>query len=135
LPRDAGLVAERLENRLAEHDRDVLDRVVGVDVRVARCPYGQVGQRVLRERGQHVIEEGNGRVDPALTRAIEVQLKLDGRLGGAAGARGGAGSAHDADPIEASASRNAVVSASVPAVTRRWPGMPTSRPRMPRSYS
>ena len=34
-PADAGLVAERLGERLAERDRDVLDGVVGVDVQVA----------------------------------------------------------------------------------------------------
>ncbi len=35
---DAGLVAERLRERLAEGDGDVLDGVVGVDVEVARWP-------------------------------------------------------------------------------------------------
>ena len=35
---DAALVAERLAQRVAEHDRDVLDGVVGVDVDVAGAP-------------------------------------------------------------------------------------------------
>jgi hypothetical protein len=43
--------------------------------------------------------------------------------------------AGDADAKFAMASRNAVVSASVPAVTRRQPGRPISRIRMPRSRS
>ena len=37
-PRDAALVAERLPQRLADRDRDVLDRVVRVDVRCRRSP-------------------------------------------------------------------------------------------------
>ena len=36
--RDAALVAEGLAHGLAEHDRDVLDGVVGVDVGVALRP-------------------------------------------------------------------------------------------------
>ena len=35
---DAGLVAERLAQRLAEHEPDVLDRVVVVDLEIAAWP-------------------------------------------------------------------------------------------------
>ena len=35
---DPGAVAERLVERLAEHDADVLDRVVGAGLEVARRP-------------------------------------------------------------------------------------------------
>src|SRR5690606_38618596 len=97
------------------------------------------GERVLRERGEHVVEERHRGADLAAAGAVEVHLDLDGGLGRAAGAlrgaRAGAGVAHEGDPIDARASRNAVDSASVPAVTRRWPGMPTSRISTPRSYS
>ena len=45
--------------RLAEHDRGVLDRVVGVDVHVAdRCDV-EVDQRVPGQRGQHVVVEAD----------------------------------------------------------------------------
>ena len=105
-----------------EHDRDVLDRVVGVDVGVARRAHRQVGERVLRERGQQVVEERHGGVDVAASRAVEVEFEFDGRLARRAAQRrgaGGSGAGHEAESSEARASRNAVVSCSVPAVTRR----------------
>ena len=109
---DARLVAERLADGLAEHDRDVLDGVVRVDVGVARCADGQIGQRVLRERGQQVIEERHGRVDVAATRAIQIEVELDGGFARRAAERRGAGggAGHEAESSEARASRNAVVS-------------------------
>jgi hypothetical protein len=49
--RDAGLVAERLGDRLAEDDRDVLDGVVGVDVDVAaRLDGGSMRECFASER-------------------------------------------------------------------------------------
>ncbi len=111
--RDARLVAERLADRLAEHDRDVLDGVVRVDVGVARRAHGEVGERVLGERRQQVVEERHGGVDVTATGAVEVELELDRRLARRAAQRrraGGSGAAHEAESSEASASRNAVVS-------------------------
>src|SRR5690606_13977500 len=105
---DAGLVAECLADRLTEDDRDVFYRVVGVDLRVARGSHGEIGQRVLGERGEHVVEERHRRVDLTLPRAVEVEFEFDGRLRCAAGATGSARNAHDAESIEARASRNAV---------------------------
>src|SRR5699024_7512250 len=134
---DAGLVAERLADRFAKHDRRVLDRVVHVDVRVTRRTHGEVGQRVLRERREHVVEERNRRVDAARPRAVEVDLEFDRGLARGAGAARGAGVGHirildaQASWTAARASRNAVVSLSVPAETRRWLATPTSRMRTP----
>ena len=119
--RDARLVAERLADGLPEHDGDVLDRVVRVDVGVAGCAHREVGERVLRERGEQVVEERHRRVDVTAPRAVEIEVEFDGRFARRAadrrGSSGGAG--HDGESTEARASRNAVVSASVPAVTRR----------------
>ena len=122
VPGDPGLVAQRLPDRLTEDDRDVLDGVVRVDVGVARGTDRQIGQRVLGERRQQVVEERHRRVDVAATGTVEVQFELDRGLARRAAQRrrsGGSGAAHEAESNEASASRNAVVSCSVPAVTRR----------------
>ena len=79
--------------------------------------------------------------------AVEVEAQLDARLAGlplqivavrlvmTASLPGRAGTPQSACRARRAPSRNAVVSASVPAVTRRWFGMPTSRMRMPRSSS
>ena len=71
---DAALVAERLAQRLAEHDRGVLDRVVGVDVGVALGLDGQVDQRVPGERGEHVVVEADAGRDVVAAGAVEVDL-------------------------------------------------------------
>ena len=65
---DAALVAERLADGLAEHDADVLDGVVHVDLDVAAGAHGEVGQRVLRERGQQVVVERHRGLDVAEAR-------------------------------------------------------------------
>ncbi len=55
---DAGLVAERGGQGLAQDDADVLHRVVGVDVEVTAGPHGEGQPAVPAELGQHVVEEG-----------------------------------------------------------------------------
>jgi hypothetical protein len=124
---DAALVAERLADRLAEDDRDVLDRVVGVDVGVAVGGDREVDERVLREREEHVVVERHPGAHLAAAGAVEVDAHLDGALGRGPAHRGGAvgrRGAHEAAPAwvgtrAARASRKAVVSSGVPAVTRR----------------
>ena len=78
-PAHAGAVAERLVERLAERDRDVLDGVVGVDPQVALAGERDVDQRVARERGQHVVEKadsgGDGRGAGAVDRHAAVDLR------------------------------------------------------------
>ena len=131
--RDAGLVAERLADRGAEHDARVLDRVVHVDVGVAARRDVEVDERVLGERREHVVEERHGRRDRRAAGAIEVDAQLDARLARLATQFGDAGRALRCAHrfILPSTSRNSVVSSGVPAVTRKWPGRPTSRMRMP----
>ena len=65
---DAGLVPERLGQGLAEHDADVLDGVVGVDVEVAGGLDRQVEPAVAAELGEHVVEERDARSPPRPTR-------------------------------------------------------------------
>ena len=64
----------------SEHDADVFDRVVHVDLDVALGPHRQVDQRVLGERGQQVVEERHRGVDVGGAGAVEVEHELDARL-------------------------------------------------------
>ena len=136
---DAALVAEGLAQRLAEDDGDVLDGVVDVDLDVAGRPDGEVDERVLGQRAQHVVVERHPGLDVGLAGAVEVEAQLDARLARRAGERGGAVRAHAGSSWRGSgvvgvevlvgvrcesgrpdtADRNASVSAGVPAVTRR----------------
>ena len=56
---DAALVADGLEDRLAERDADVLDGVVLIDVEIAARSQLKVEPAVAREEFQHVIEEAD----------------------------------------------------------------------------
>ena len=80
----AGLVAERRGERLAERDRHVFHRVMGVDVQVAVGVHGEVEAAVAAELVEHVVVErdAGGHVGPA--RAVEVDGDGDSRLFGVA---------------------------------------------------
>ena len=56
---NAALVAERGTDPLAEHDRGVLDRVVGIDVQIAGALHLEVNERMLSESRQHVVEDAH----------------------------------------------------------------------------
>src|SRR5690606_24289454 len=127
---DAGGVAERLAQRLAQRDADVLDRVVEIHREVAGRPQAQVEGRVLRERLEHVVEERNARRDLVLTAAVEVQLESDVGLARLARERRLALHGHR---ISISASRAASRSrrsrrifASRRSTERAWPVNPSS---------
>ena len=62
-PGDPGPVAERLGERRAEDEGDVLDRVVLVDLEVAVGVDRQVEQAVVGERAQEVVVEADAGVD------------------------------------------------------------------------
>jgi hypothetical protein len=79
---DSAPVPQRFSNRLSQTDTDILDGVMGVDLHVASRLDLQIEQPVTAEGFQHVGEKRDGRVDAALTLAIEVQSELDLRLGG-----------------------------------------------------
>ena len=131
-PADALLVAERLAQRLAQHDRGVLDRVVSLDLDVALGAHGQVEAGVAAQRGEHVVEERHAGVDVDDSGAVEVELDDDVGFLGLAFDAGATAGGHCA-PIRALASSSASFSSASPMVARRYPGMPTSRIRMPAS--
>ena len=87
---DAGLVAQRLPQGLAQADAHVLDRVMLVDVQVALGTHRQIAGRVLGQQRQHVIEEADAGRDLGLAGAVEVQLQIDRRFRRLAVNRGGA---------------------------------------------
>ena len=121
----AFLVADRLRERLAERDADVLDRVVRVDVQVAlRASTSRSKHAVARDLVEHVVEERHagrelasgpcrrGRAATVICVSSGVALDaLRGRMGRSARASCRARRARSAE--------EASFSAGVPTVTRR----------------
>ena len=68
----AGLVAQRLPERLAQDDRRVLHRVVAVDVQVTGRDDGEVEPAVAAELVEHVVVERQTGRDLGATRAVEL---------------------------------------------------------------
>ena len=64
------------EHRLAEHDADVLDGVVLVDVEIAGRLQRQIEAAVAREQLQHVIEETDAGADVVAAAAVDRQRPL-----------------------------------------------------------
>ena len=81
---DPGPVAERLREGRAEHEGDVLDRVVLVDLQVAGRPDLEVEQAVVGQRAQEVVVEADPGLDVGAARAVEVERDRDVGLAGAA---------------------------------------------------
>src|SRR5207249_72165 len=79
---DPRLRAQRLLERLAEDDADVLHRVVVVDVCVAAGLDRQVEEAVLGQQIQHVIKERDRRADLPLAGPVQDQPDLDPAFGG-----------------------------------------------------
>ena len=74
---DARAIAERLVQRLAEADPDVLDGVVRAGLQVAAGPHGEIEAAVARQQVQHVIEEADAGVALALAVAVQRQRQVD----------------------------------------------------------
>src|SRR5690606_25882405 len=81
---NAAPLAERLVERLPQHDGDILDGMVGVNVKVTLCLDDQVEQPVHGDMVQHVVEKAHAGADLSLARAVEVEGKRDVRLVGLA---------------------------------------------------
>ena len=64
-------VAERLRQRLAEHQAGVLDRVVRAGLQVAADVDVEVQPAVAREQVEHVVEEADARAARAQAGAVE----------------------------------------------------------------
>ncbi len=89
---DPGAVAERLVERLPEHDADVLHGVVGAGLQIAVRLDLQAQPPVAGKQVEHVVEEADAGRGARLP-PVEVEREPDLGLGGAAIACGGA--AHD----------------------------------------
>src|SRR5690625_718530 len=133
--RDAALVPQRLAQRLAEGDRHVLHGVVDVDVRVTGRLHTQVDERVLAQRGEHVVVEGHGGGDVGGAGAGQAELDDDVRLRRRPHHTRRTRLVGHSPSTSCSAARKAAISSAVPIDTRSHPGGPTTRMRTPRSSS
>ena len=79
-PADAGTIAERLGDGRAQHERDVLDRVVLVDLQVAVRVDREVEQAVVGERAEQVVVEPDAGVDGGVAGPVEAERDRDLRL-------------------------------------------------------
>ena len=77
---DAALVAQRLAQRLAQDDADVLDAVVVVDLGVAGASQGQIKAAVLGKEGQHMVQKADAGLHLACAGAVQAEAKRDGGL-------------------------------------------------------
>ncbi len=77
---DTGTVAQRVAERVAERGEDVLDRVVLVDVEVARREQLEVEPAVEGPERQQVVEEADPGRDARAARAVEVEQDPQRRL-------------------------------------------------------
>ena len=68
---DAFAVAQRLGEQLAEHDADVFDGVVLIDVEIAFGVEFEIEAAVLGEQLQHVIEEADAGGDLVAAAAFD----------------------------------------------------------------
>jgi hypothetical protein len=74
---DAHFFPQRFFESLTQHQADILDRVVIVDVRVAFGVNRQIEQPVLRKQGEHVVEKGYARFDLRHAAPINGKSKRD----------------------------------------------------------
>ncbi len=81
---DAAPLPERLIERLPERQRAVLDRVVVVDLEIARAFERQIEARVPGECCQHMVEKPDAGRDVRPAAAVEGELERDLGLEGLA---------------------------------------------------
>ncbi len=81
---DTCLVAKRLGNSLAEHDANIFDRVMGIDLKIPARLHDQVERPVPTKRVEHVIEERHACDDIGRTRTVQIEPQRDVRLVGRA---------------------------------------------------
>jgi len=82
--RDAAPLAERLVQRLTEHEPDVLDEVVRVALDIAGRGDTEVEERMASKLLEHVVEHADTGRHLVAARAVEVEGKRDTRLARAA---------------------------------------------------
>ena len=82
--REAPLVAQRARERLPEHDSDVFDRVVCVDLEITNRLEFDVEQAMASNLGEHVLEEGQSGGRASRAPSVEIQGQPDPRFVGIA---------------------------------------------------
>ena len=73
------LVADGFGNCLPERYPDILDRVVGIDMKIPFCTDVEVNQTMTRDLIEHMVEKGNTGIQFLL--AGTVKIKRDPNLG------------------------------------------------------
>ena len=73
---------ERLLQRVADDDADILDRVMVIDLCISLGLNREIEEPVLRQEGQHVVQEGERGLDLAPAGSIQRQVNLHRRFGG-----------------------------------------------------
>ena len=149
---DAGAVAERAVERLAERDAGVLDGVVLVDLEVAVDLQVEVHAGVERERVEHVVEEADAGRDRGAAGAVDHEPRrrspsrcVDARDGGAPAPEAGRARPAPARPPATSRSSSSASAASrrsvsggvctvariTPCSSGSWPNVRITQPRSP----
>src|SRR5262249_53544908 len=77
---DAAPRAERLRHDFSEGDADVLDRVMLIDIEVARRVEGQIERAVAREELQHMVKKTDARANSITPSPVEDQRHANARL-------------------------------------------------------
>src|SRR5258708_20695107 len=81
----AFLVADSFGKGLAERDSDVLDSMVGIDMKIALGLDFKINHTVTRNLVEHVVEESNPGCKPGFAATIQIEANLDLRFEGIAG--------------------------------------------------
>jgi RNA polymerase sigma factor (sigma-70 family) len=77
---DAGLVAQRFTNGLAQGEATIFDRMVGVHLEVAFAAQPQVHQGMFGKERKHVVKERDAGPDRGLASAVQLHAQADVRL-------------------------------------------------------
>ena len=109
------LVAQRLAEGLSQHQADILNHVVIVDLQVPPGRDLEIEKRMPGQRFEHVVDERHTGSDLEPAAAVQIQLDPDLCLPGLT--RHAACSAHRS--ISSTASRKRFISSSVPTEMRR----------------
>src|SRR6185369_1850984 len=72
---DAALVPQGRHKRLTEGDAAILNGMMSVDLKVAFAHQPQIHHRMLRKKGQHVVEKREAGFDGSLSPAVEVETQ------------------------------------------------------------
>src|SRR6516162_3094758 len=71
------LISQCLQHRLAQHDADIFDSVVVVDMGVARRLDDEVEEPVSRQELEHMVEEPDASADIGTSGPVEDDLDLN----------------------------------------------------------